>query len=168
MLCKGCLRDFACQGDLLHHQSLANTCRWVYEEHQAQDPAPKRDLTAVEMLEEDPPMEAENASFTMEDVPYEGDDEVPKDIHSNRQAMEDALDDEAIAFEDFPGAGSIYRKDADTNHQYKGLEGVEQIPYHPFSNKMEWEIAKWAKDLQQGETALTKLLSIPGVCFLVG
>ena len=101
----------------------------------------------------------------MEDAPYEGDDKVPGDIHLNRQAMEDALDDEAIAFEDFPGAGRIYRKDADTYHQYKDLGGVGENPYHPFSNEMEWEIVKWAKDTQQGETALTKLLSIPGVCF---
>ena len=72
MCCKGCLCDFGHQGDLLSHQKQAKTCHWLYEEHQAQNLALKCDFTANETLEEDPPMEAENVFFTMEDTMMKG------------------------------------------------------------------------------------------------
>ena len=51
--------------------------------------------------------------------------------------MEGALDDEAISFEEFPGASRIFRTDTDAYHQYKDLGGCEENPYHPFANEME-------------------------------
>ncbi|KAF8583136.1 hypothetical protein K439DRAFT_1292419, partial [Ramaria rubella] len=38
----------------------------------------------------------------------------------------------------------------------------------PFANEMEWKLAKWAKDTQQGENALTKLLTVPRVATHLG
>jgi Plavaka transposase len=39
-------------------------------------------------------------------------------------------------------------------------------PYEPFSSKLDWELAYWAKRQGQGSNALTELLSIEGVSFL--
>ena len=38
-------------------------------------------------------------------------------------------------------------------------------PYSPFSDRMNWEIARWAKLRGPGSTAVSELLSIDGVCY---
>jgi hypothetical protein len=38
-------------------------------------------------------------------------------------------------------------------------------PYRPFTSKLDWEIARWAKTRGPGSSALTELLSIEGVSF---
>jgi hypothetical protein len=41
--------------------------------------------------------------------------------------------------------------------------------YEPFSSRLEWEIARWAKfQVNLSASAVTELLSINGVCLLVG
>lgn len=36
-------------------------------------------------------------------------------------------------------------------------------PYLPFASEMDWKVARWAKLRGQGSTAMTEMLSIPGV-----
>ncbi len=37
-------------------------------------------------------------------------------------------------------------------------------PYHPFTSKLDWEVARWAKMRGPGSTAVTELLEIEQVC----
>ncbi|KAG8939996.1 hypothetical protein FRC03_005855, partial [Tulasnella sp. 419] len=41
-------------------------------------------------------------------------------------------------------------------------------PYHPFKNKLDWEVSKWAKQNGPTSTALDKLLSFPSVVEALG
>jgi hypothetical protein len=66
-------------------------------------------------------------------------------------------------------AGAVYKR----NHRH-GNQGYHQSvspadnpnPYGPFSLKLDWEIAHWAKMRGPGSNALTELLSIEGVRLL--
>jgi hypothetical protein len=68
-------------------------------------------------------------------------------------------------------AGAVYKR----NHRH-GNQGYRQSravspadnpnPYGPFSSKLDWEIAHWAKMRGPGSNALTELLSIEGVRLL--
>ena len=42
-------------------------------------------------------------------------------------------------------------------------DGAEDNPYHPFTTRMEWEVARWAKLRGSGSTAFSDLLAIEGV-----
>lgn len=62
-------------------------------------------------------------------------------------------------------AGTVYSKDGvDLNTEYTNKIGVSDNPYRPFSSKIEWEIARWAKTRGPSSTAFTELMNIEGVC----
>ncbi|KAF8573203.1 hypothetical protein K439DRAFT_1625236 [Ramaria rubella] len=174
MFCKGCLRAFPRQRALLSHQKQAANCHWILEERQAQAPGAKRDFTNFKTLDEDPPIEAEPDNFftSMEDLEpgpqtpgAEGslpDDTVP--AAHRRASVEDTVEEAPAYIDSFLGAGRIYGEDTEAYHKYLEHSQHKENAYHPFANELEWDIVKWAKDTQQGETALTKLLTVPGGC----
>ncbi|KAF8586710.1 hypothetical protein K439DRAFT_1614939 [Ramaria rubella] len=178
MFCKGCLRAFLRQGALLSHQKQVANCCWILEECQAQAPGAKRDFTNFETLDEDPLIEAEPDDFftLMEDLEpgpqtpcAEGslpDDTMP--AAHRRASVEDMVEEAPAYIDSFPGAGRIYGEDTEAYHKYLEHSQHKENVYHPFANELEWDIAKWAKDTQQGETALTKLLTVPGVVSRLG
>ncbi|KAJ3555685.1 hypothetical protein NM688_g2437 [Phlebia brevispora] len=51
------------------------------------------------------------------------------------------------------------------NHTYQASlgPGSAQNPWYPFTSKLDWEVAKWAKLRGPGDTAFSELLSIAGV-----
>ena len=55
--------------------------------------------------------------------------------------------------------------DQDDNHRYLGEIGIQSNlnPYAPFTSKMDWEIARWAKLRGPSSIAFTELMSIEGV-----
>jgi len=64
-------------------------------------------------------------------------------------------------------AGKVYSQDGvDLNTEYTNNIGVSDNPYRPFSSKIEWEIARWAKTRGPGSTAFTELMNIEGVCLI--
>jgi hypothetical protein len=61
-------------------------------------------------------------------------------------------------------AGAVYSQDGvDLNTEYTNTIGVSDNPYRPFSSKIEWEIARWAKTRGPSSTAFTELMNIEGV-----
>ena len=61
-------------------------------------------------------------------------------------------------------AGTVYSKDGvDINTEYTNKIGMSGNPYRPFSSKIEWEIARWAKTRGPSSTAFTELMNIEGV-----
>jgi hypothetical protein len=65
----------------------------------------------------------------------------------------------------FPGAaGKEYGiGDRTEDEIYQNTVGAMGGIYAPFSSKMEWEIAKWAKERGPSSTAFSDLMSIEGV-----
>lgn len=47
-----------------------------------------------------------------------------------------------------------------------GPQNSSANPYAPFRDKLNWDIARWAKLRGPGSTALSELLSIPGVSYI--
>ena len=65
-------------------------------------------------------------------------------------------------------AGAVYeRTHRNGNQGYHRADSNadNSNPYEPFSSKLDWEIACWAKTRGPGSNALTELLSINGVSF---
>ena len=63
-------------------------------------------------------------------------------------------------------AGAVYSQDGiNLNTEYTNSLGESDNPYKPFTSKMEWEIACWAKTRGPSSTAFTELMKIEGVSF---
>ena len=68
-------------------------------------------------------------------------------------------------------AGAVYERNHQNGNQgYHPSRTVSNAddpnPYEPFSSKLDWEFACWAKKRGPGSNAVTELLSIEGVRFL--
>ena len=63
-------------------------------------------------------------------------------------------------------AGAVYtnHRCVDENAAYTSQIGNQDNPFSPFSSKIEWAIAHWAKTRGPSSTAFTELMSIEGVC----
>jgi hypothetical protein len=70
----------------------------------------------------------------------------------------------------FPNAraGAVHPEhvvDENLNASYTRKVGSAENPFFPFSSKMEWEIAQWAKMRGPSSTSFTELMNIEGVSF---
>ncbi|KAJ6572973.1 hypothetical protein B0H10DRAFT_2237312 [Mycena sp. CBHHK59/15] len=84
----------------------------------------------------------------------------------NRKIAEDRFHQEPVVVK-FPGgrAGQPISKKraASAEEQYGSVLGKSDNPYAPFTSKMDWDVAHWAKLRGSGSTAFTDLLKIEGV-----
>jgi len=68
-------------------------------------------------------------------------------------------------------AGEIYANqrvdENNLNASYKRKVANSENPYSPFSSKLEWEIAQWAKMRGPGSTAFNELMGIEGVSVII-
>ena len=65
-------------------------------------------------------------------------------------------------------AGTVVeRAHRNSNQDYRRAVGITDSPnaYAPFSSKLDWDTAQWAKMQGLGSNALTELLHIEGVRF---
>ena len=87
-------------------------------------------------------------------------------ITRGREAVERSLRQQVFV-EHFPlqtaGAPVSRRGPSAYTRTFAGLP--QGNPYTPFSSKMDWEVARWVKLRGPSSTAVTELLSIPGVSF---
>ena len=65
-------------------------------------------------------------------------------------------------------AGEVEVVDGASTTSYKSYgeqvgDSTEGNPYHPFTTRLEWEVARWAKLRGSGSTAFSDLLAIEGV-----
>ncbi|KAJ7203429.1 hypothetical protein C8J57DRAFT_1101231 [Mycena rebaudengoi] len=88
----------------------------------------------------------------------------PPRVH--RKVAEDRFHQVPIV-EKFPGrtAGAPISAElaASAEKTYSDILGESNNPYAPFTSKMDWEMARWAKLRGSGSTAFTDLLQIDGV-----
>jgi len=67
-----------------------------------------------------------------------------------------------------PRAGQQIMRGCAANAEYEAhLANEEENLYHPFASKMEWEVARWAKLRGLSSTALSDLLAIEGVSWIL-
>jgi hypothetical protein len=67
-----------------------------------------------------------------------------------------------------PHAGQQITRGCAANAEYEAhLANEEENLYHPFASKMEWEVARWAKLRGLSLMALSDLLAIKGVSWIL-
>ena len=90
-------------------------------------------------------------------------------------AFEDRVHTEEVLWQDlvevpFGGQAGAPLRNADRpdHDQYRNVINALDNPntWHPFSSRLEWEFAQWAKMRGPGSTAVTELLNIKGVILL--
>jgi hypothetical protein len=102
-------------------------------------------------------------------MPEPGTDNIPAPAREIRKAAEDRFHHKPIVVK-YPGnlAGkpiSTTRNPTSEKAYESALkDGTSSNPYAPFTSKMDWEVAKWAKLRGAGSTAFSDLLNIEGVC----
>ncbi|KAK7041206.1 hypothetical protein R3P38DRAFT_3309998 [Favolaschia claudopus] len=103
------------------------------------------------------------------DMPHEDPPSTPAPAREIRKAAEDRFHHTPIV-EKFPGgkAGKPIANNQDRSSERvydSTLKGrMSTNPYAPFTSKMDWEVAKWAKLRGAGSTAFSDLLDIDGFC----
>lgn len=182
--CPACPQTFKKKGFLNSHLRQKKKCAWVLQQRQNSMKTERRDFTNGSDGEDDPPLD-DNVDNSQPDSPLHGSlpadfplfplpsstsnptgDQSPEPFpsfhdHSKRARVEEVLDEEAVR-EVYPQAGKIYGWEETVWQRFK-TQFNSSNPYRPFANRMEWELARWAKETKAGDNSLTKLLAIPGV-----
>ncbi|KAF7799078.1 hypothetical protein EIP86_010308 [Pleurotus ostreatoroseus] len=106
-----------------------------------------------------------------EDVPAAQTSGIRSDRAHRATVEEELEDDEDTYVQEFPGAAKIVGWDEKVRAEYEARGATNansENPWHPFSSKLEWDIAEWAKESDTGDNSLTRLLTIPGVVERLG
>lgn len=88
----------------------------------------------------------------------------PKAAQSQTLAPPAAMSND-IVIDVFSGAGKVIRKEASAYDRWCKEYGSTYNPYHPFKSKLDWEVARWAKQEGPGASALDRLLKFDSVCY---
>jgi hypothetical protein len=107
---------------------------------------------------------------THQQSPMEEDSNTDEDFNitiNGRKNIENALR-QPVVVDHFPSslAGSPIESPGSHGTGRAYSAGSAHSPYMPFTSQLDWEIARWAKLRGPGSTAITELLTIPGVSFL--
>jgi hypothetical protein len=113
----------------------------------------------------EPPRPASNNSGEDTAMPAP-DTETPPPARLPRKIAEDRFHQEPIV-DKYPGLGAgapiSAELAASAEKTYSDILGESPNPYAPFTSKIDWEVARWAKLRGSGSTAFTDLLQIAGV-----
>jgi hypothetical protein len=183
-LCISCQRTFRRLGDLHSHQRQAISCKWVITVGEVLDDGPMQMLFNGSDDEEDPDLSGEdmfedNPALDPYDNIQMGDNEpwhaepplaqppnIDPSLHdaAHRATVEDNLDDEPLIVKVFRGAGDIlsYAPDGRTAYAARTIHSAN--PYYPFVSRIDWDVAKWAKQQGPTQSAFTDFLKTKGVC----
>ncbi|KAJ7707002.1 hypothetical protein B0H14DRAFT_3099614 [Mycena olivaceomarginata] len=177
VVCSGCGKDLKGRAYTLHLKNATNPdCVAIFAREAARgttanpvEPTPQQELQDFDLPEGDFRGDFFAANYSPGDFDYvESEDEArPAPVRELRQAAEDAFHHTPIVVK-YPGrAGEpISMSGGATSEQaYLGSlhDSVASNPYAPFTSKMDWEIARWAKLRGSGSTAFNDLLAIEGV-----
>ncbi|GJE91567.1 hypothetical protein PsYK624_077170 [Phanerochaete sordida] len=188
--CPSCNKRFKREGGLNSH--ITQKCPWVRQAREAIPPARLPNFNDPEDFEDDPhgldgdPIGDEDVSMEhevdMEDAStlagpapsytIPSIDSEPSHFvdRSRRARIEECLEDDPEVVVRFDGAAKVYgwSDSAYETYRKKAAAGDEDNLYHPFASRLDWEVAKWAKESRTGDNALTRLLGIPGVVERLG
>ena len=139
--------DPECPSDAQEDDEAAFQEALLAEEHQLEPERPAGCPDAVEQEPEDAP--AEHATFRLRGGFERPLSEPPEIVEFGNQ-----------------NAGAVYERVHQNGNQdyHQVISGAESTnPYAPFSSRLDWEIAHWAKMQGPGSNSLTELLRIEGV-----
>jgi len=104
------------------------------------------------------------------DDPMDNNDSNGANRESRQHAERQIFEQDRVTIVPYPDSQAgkpITRAEVqDANTTYGFSIGNAENPYSPFSSRMDWEIAQWAKLRGPSSTAFSDLLSIRGVCDL--
>jgi hypothetical protein len=83
---------------------------------------------------------------------------------NGRKAVENSLR-QPIVVDHFPSA--LAGAPIDSNQKHSISDSHPNNPYAPFASRLDWEVARWAKLRGPSSTAISELLSIPGVSYQI-
>ncbi|KAF5349741.1 hypothetical protein D9757_014553 [Collybiopsis confluens] len=108
---------------------------------------------------------SEGASADAEEVENTGTANNPTYRPMNRSLQED--EDNTRTYQWHPTAGKIYGYKQDIHQRWKHLFSDSEVDahesYHPFSSRLEWELAQWAIKQKISHSSFDRLLRIPEV-----
>ncbi|KAJ3474253.1 hypothetical protein NLI96_g12564 [Meripilus lineatus] len=192
--CLSCRKVFRKRGFLESHLTQTSACRWVLEARAATDAAPDLDLSSPPPLANTPSSSSgENSQFNGYD-PYSDNLPPPTPSITNSHTGErlpplnppppapDANSEQSPPSQNPERAAVAEKPKAVTKHATAGrVYGHSDVvkretdalrasktPFAPFSNRIDWEIAKWTKDTKTGDNKLDSLLGIRGVVESLG
>ncbi|KAG6835140.1 hypothetical protein H0H93_004526 [Arthromyces matolae] len=135
------------------------------------------DFEEAEGHDEVPPLEPQRTAHTSPSLltdEMDEDNEMTEEYHVAKRlrgGVEDRLSRDPIVVK-FPlrSAGMTYPSPGSQtpNEQYRADLGNLENSYAPFSSKLDWDIAKWAKMRGPSSTAFTELMKIEGVVEKLG
>jgi hypothetical protein len=168
--CPSCKKTFKARSRLVRHTARAPSCKWVHD-GRTQDEVEMRDYQELSDREEDHlgNQDADESDGLGADE-FAGVDESQPLLSPHatlpREASHNGCEDSVLIVEAYPGAGRVLGYDTTTHTACSqtsyDLE-TEGNPYHPFLNKGDYEVARWAVERGLGQNAFTDLLSIDGV-----
>lgn len=186
--CKGCFARFKEERHMLSHQTQVAYCRKAVEAMQlsAHLDAFVAALDDFDGLDSDP-SDLEDDVDGPEDDAVNFDDimddflaALPRSTQSEPSARGPQLptpepvapiprtEPRTATFDVFPNAGRVIREETPVLERWAKKHGHADNPYHPFKNKLEWDIGRWAKTEGPGATSFDRLLGFDSVSFSFG
>ncbi|KAJ3474419.1 hypothetical protein NLI96_g12466 [Meripilus lineatus] len=192
--CPSCHRVFKGNGSLQSHIKQAARCQWLLKTRNAVVAAP--DLPLGGPLEQNPsPPTSSTSSDCDEDIPMPQFESLPPPLPSSPAPVPQSTSRtprmnpqqpqpptpqqpqvptrskapvvDAAQVVRHPTAGKVYAR-SKTKTQEREAISKSTNPFAPFTNRLDWEIAKWAKETKTGDNKLNGLLEIKGVVESLG
>lgn len=146
---------------------------WDDQDHEPRLPALDSGSDSDEPEPEEPPA-WEPQPHPLPALPSDSDDEMEEEYGRllSREERQNAEKTQwsAPIIDVFPSprAGEVVERETESDSGYErykeGLPGAAaNNPYAPFTSKVDWEFARWAKLRGAGSTAVTELMGIEGV-----
>lgn len=176
--CSICFNTFKRQGDLLSHQRQRVYCRdrlLEVAEKLGEMTLALNDFADFETLEDDPPgLDGEddpNFDFALLDDFAAAMPAAPAPTQTPTDPQRDPppapnqtkAPPHKADIDVFPDAGNVIREEQGVFEQWNQKYGHNDNPYFPFSSKLEWDIARWAKQEGPGANSLDHLLRFDSV-----
>lgn len=173
--CISCRKFFRRPGDLESHLLQATNCLWVRDLRSTTAPAPTpidfhQPQTEPAAFADIPEILSENDIFIeidKEPLP----NPTPASLHNSKHhaSVEESLntDDEDIYAETIANAGKVKAVNDEVHAAYTKLQSSSgNAMYAPFSDRVDYEVSRWAIEEGPTQNAFTRLLAIDGVCKL--
>lgn len=183
LTCAYCLRSFKREGDKLSHQSQSRSCHDGLA-NQILPQAKHRVFNDFDDLSDDPPdLDLDSMVDDLRDDLFDSFDRLlatnlgsaPRDANASPTPIAPIAPDpplplpkappsESNIIDHFPGAAAVLREETSVLERWNQKHGHKTNPYHPFKSKLDWELARWAKQEAPGATSMDRLLSCNSVC----
>ena len=169
--CPSCKRTFKAHSRLIRHTARAPNCKWVHDRRILDGHVEMKDYREFSEHEDDHLGNQDVTMVEMDEFARES-RRTESPLTQNSRAVlacedsHNSCEDSVLTVEAYPEAGRVLRYDTTTHATYSRTcpdPEMEGNRYHPFLNKGDYEVARWAVEQEPGQNTLTSLLSIDEV-----